>query len=286
MTGTLYYLGLASPDGTSAKSSDRRGAVVRSGLAGAAVGIAVAAVIGFGAEPVLAEHATGHDTTARNKAAQNAQGITAIDSDVSTLETGLAAETTERSAADAALQAQIDELFELIGTLHPPQKLVFVTKQSFDGNLNGLAGADLTCNTLADAAGLPGTYLAWLSDSVSTPNDRFAQSPDPYVRVDGVQVAADYTALTGGSLDAPISIDQNGDAIPPDDPNTFDGFVWTGTAADGTRETGFGTAPNCSDWSSTNPSGRAGDAHDAGFRWTDFFSIGCDKQFQFYCFEQ
>ena len=49
MTEGTNYRGLASPDGSSAKSNDGLGAVVRSGLAGAAVGIAVAAVTVSGA---------------------------------------------------------------------------------------------------------------------------------------------------------------------------------------------------------------------------------------------
>lgn len=45
------YLGLASPDGIIAKSSDSLGSVVRSGLAVAAVGVAVAVLTAFGVGP-------------------------------------------------------------------------------------------------------------------------------------------------------------------------------------------------------------------------------------------
>lgn len=72
MTGGPIYLGLASPEGTGAKSL---GAVVRSGLAGAAVGIAVAAVIAFGTAPALAGHDPGHDEVARGKIGALEDGV-------------------------------------------------------------------------------------------------------------------------------------------------------------------------------------------------------------------
>ena len=53
MKGARNFLGLAAPDRTSAKSSDRLGAVVRSRLAGAAVGIAVVALFALGSTSIL-----------------------------------------------------------------------------------------------------------------------------------------------------------------------------------------------------------------------------------------
>ncbi len=41
--------------------------------------------------------------------------------------------------------------------------LMFVSSTTSNGNLGGLAGADNTCNTLAAAAGFPGSYVAYLS---------------------------------------------------------------------------------------------------------------------------
>ena len=54
---------------------------------------------------------------------------------------------------------------------------------------------------LAENAGLTGTFLAWNSTDSDSPADRFFKSNDPYVRVDGVRVAQDYTDLTDGELD-------------------------------------------------------------------------------------
>ena len=49
---------------------------------------------------------------------------------------------------------------------------VFVTSTVHDGNLGGLVGADAICNSLASAAGLAGTYKAWLSDGSGWPRCR------------------------------------------------------------------------------------------------------------------
>ena len=43
------------------------------------------------------------------------------------------------------------------------RKTVFVTSATYDGNFGTLANADANCQGLADAAGLGGTYKAWLS---------------------------------------------------------------------------------------------------------------------------
>ena len=56
---------------------------------------------------------------------------------------------------------------------------VFVTSETYTGNLGGVAGADDKCQALADQAGLPGVYMAWIADSVpaSAPATRFFQAP-------------------------------------------------------------------------------------------------------------
>jgi len=49
---------------------------------------------------------------------------------------------------------------------------VFVTSSSWNGNLGGLSGAGAKCQQAADAAGLGGTWVAWLSDSTYDAKDR------------------------------------------------------------------------------------------------------------------
>src|SRR6185312_12286239 len=55
-------------------------------------------------------------------------------------------------------------------------KCAFVTSQSYDGNLGGTAGADATCASAATAAGLTGTFAAWLSVTGFDANSRIGAS--------------------------------------------------------------------------------------------------------------
>jgi hypothetical protein len=118
----------------------------------------------------------------------------------------------------------------------PPANVVqvFVTSGTpFLGDLGGLDGADAKCQADAAAAGLPGTWTAWLSDDTTNARDRI---PDgEYQLVDGARVASSLADLTGGSLDAPINLTALGE--------TNNDRVWTGTNPDGTR-----TPSNCSGW--------------------------------------
>ena len=76
---------------------------------------------------------------------------------------------------------------------------VFVTSEAVTGgSIGGLAGADATCQRLADAAGLGGRYRAWLAEPLDWPEHSFTRSRAPYVRVDGAEVAENWTDLTDG----------------------------------------------------------------------------------------
>jgi hypothetical protein len=60
-------------------------------------------------------------------------------------------------------------------------RFAFVSGTKFTGALGGLIGADQQCAALAGAAGLSGTYRAWLSDDTGSPATRFTPSTVPYV---------------------------------------------------------------------------------------------------------
>ena len=110
------------------------------------------------------------------------------------------------------------------------EKTVFVTSATFKGNLGGLTGADGKCQAEADspASIVPsGTYLAWLSDGIDSPDTRFTKTAHPYMLPDGTKIAEDFTDLTDGSILHAINIDPTGE------PLSFDMF-WTGTNPDGT----------------------------------------------------
>ena len=86
------------------------------------------------------------------------------------------------------------------------RRVIFVSSALYTGNLGGLAGADAICNMRAQAAGLPGTYMAWLSTNQAngTPATRFTQSAQPYRKVDGVLVANNWADLIDGTLASAI----------------------------------------------------------------------------------
>ena len=59
---------------------------------------------------------------------------------------------------------------------------VFATTAAYTGNLGGRAGADAACTTSRTAAGLPGTYKAWLSTNTTDAKDHVFQASIPYAK--------------------------------------------------------------------------------------------------------
>ena len=180
-------------------------------------------------------------------------------------------------------------------------KTVFVTSETYNGNLGGLTGADQKCNTLAAAASLPGSYKAWLSTSNGSPSTRFVQSSVPYKLVDGTVIAEDYADLVDGALLAHILLTEEGSlplVINPG-PNSFLG-VWTGTAPDGTYYANSGPDGemtfNCADFTTGMPIGfdsgvtgfpwSGGAPTQPGDIWTNGGGADCRLDLPFYCFQQ
>jgi hypothetical protein len=152
--------------------------------------------------------------------------------------------------------------------------------------ISGIADVDALCNDEAAAAGLPGSYKAWLSDSTSDARDRLTHHSGPYVRVDGVIVADNWTDLTDGSLQSPIDVTADGQGGPSTAP------VWTGTDTSGVK---IGSDPGdfCGDWTGLpfGVTGTEGGMWAQDSEWTDFFRLSlCDPWpttgYGYYCFEQ
>lgn len=158
--------------------------------------------------------------------------------------------------------------------------LVFLSSSTYQGDLGGLTGADAKCQGLAQAAGLPGSYRAWLSDATSAPASRFVQSPGPYKLVNGVTIAANWADLTDGSpLAATITVTETGGG-----PGASL-LAWTATQPNGTFV--FGTE-HCANWS-TNGNGPAGNfgAVDRLDNWSTVpTSLVCVNRLHLYCFQQ
>jgi hypothetical protein len=153
--------------------------------------------------------------------------------------------------------------------------LVFLTSQTYTGDLGGLLGADAECQALADAAGLSGAYKAWLSDSTTAARDRLTQATVPYVRVDGTVVANSFTDLVDGMIMNPILLTEM---------NTLGtSSAWTGTQPDGSA-----TQANCQNWTSGafDMTGTGGTTQVVSGLWTDFVDARCFSTAGLYCFEQ
>ncbi len=167
---------------------------------------------------------------------------------------------------------------------------VFATSTVSTGDLGGLAGADATCQSLATAAGLAGTYKAWLSDSTTSAGARL-DHVDGYVLADNTTiVATSWMLLTSGMLQHAIDLDERGSAV------TSYG-VWTDTRFDGTTEDNLSNSPdNCTSWTIGTYSGSADVEADTAFsgmasvtstNWTEGEdSQACDLMQHLYCFQQ
>lgn len=165
---------------------------------------------------------------------------------------------------------------------------MFVSSALYTGNLGGLAGADAKCQMLAEAANLPGTYMAWVStDEVNgTPATRFTQATVPYVKVDGVKVADNWTDLTDGALDSPINVTETGGAAPQGNVGCPPGnpTVWTATNQNGTLSN---QASTCGNWTSTNGGSLWGRTTAVDGSWTNWCSGGlCSWTAAIYCVQQ
>ena len=120
---------------------------------------------------------------------------------------------------------------------------VFVSSVEYVGNLGGVTGADQKCQSLAQGAGLPGTWLAWVSadTDATSPSMRFTKSTFGYILVDGTYVANNWGDLTDGSLAHAIDRQENGQT--PGNEND----VWSNTTPAGTSK---GNMNHCSAWTS------------------------------------
>ena len=160
---------------------------------------------------------------------------------------------------------------------------VFLSSTTYNGNLGGLSGADAKCQGLATAAGLPGTYKAWLSDSTGSPSTRFVQSSGPYQLVSGTTIATNFNDLTDGTLLAPISVTQTGGG------GGAEQRVWTNTKIDGAPVT---PPPDehCTNWSTNDAGpgheGDAGDSTQSTTPWTQTGGANCGALYHLYCFQQ
>jgi hypothetical protein len=161
-----------------------------------------------------------------------------------------------------------------------PPNYVFVTSTMHDGKYDGmgLARADEICNERAAAANLPGTYVAWLSDSTADARDRLG-SASGWIRTrDDRPVANTVDDIVTGHLLFPITFDEFGNFINHEP-------IRTGTGGDGRvfNQSGYTT---CNDWTM----GDSGQQSMAGYTsansemFTFMTSTNCASMHRHYCF--
>jgi hypothetical protein len=157
---------------------------------------------------------------------------------------------------------------------------VFITSKEYTGMIGdgGVASADAECAALAAAAGLTGTFKAWLGAAGSSPSTRFtSKSARPYRLLNGKRVAASFAGLAG-TLDNPISVTEARVDI---------GFAYAWTAIDG-NGTPTPDAGTCAGWTSSDVGikGGSGESDDTVSEWTSFGDIPCTTMARLYCFEE
>jgi len=172
-----------------------------------------------------------------------------------------------------------------------PVKLMFATSSLYTADLGGLSGADAICQQHADDAGLPGTYVAYLSDSNTNAISRISWGE--YHRAgDNALVFQGRPEIRNETLSNPVRDDENGTLLVfPDE------YVRTGTDGNGTKfqDTGIGF---CSDWNRAtdeDPAGSAyGDVTATNFAWSRLVDPNvladkdrnCSEPLRLYCFQE
>ncbi len=164
-------------------------------------------------------------------------------------------------------------------------KRVFISSQSYTGNLGGLSGADAKCTSLATTAGLGGSWRAWLSSNTVSASSRLNHHTGPYNLVNGTIIANNWTGIMDKTSTGSINITESG--------GSKSANVWTNTTATGgiaSPSTSANYGGHCADWASTTSSlfgvlGFSGSTFQTN-GWTWSTSQSCANQAALYCFEQ
>ena len=169
--------------------------------------------------------------------------------------------------------------------------IVFVTAETFTGDLGGFAGAEAKCNLAAASASLPGTYLPWLSDATNSPSTLFNKDAQ-WRLVTGERVAHSWMDLIVQNKRAPspynrdflrtaINVDQHGVIH-------VDGNVWTATDTRG-ETLGISTS-DCNEWTTNcvdcGSVGALGRMLNGDSQWTSWQTQACNWFERLYCFQQ
>jgi hypothetical protein len=167
----------------------------------------------------------------------------------------------------------------------PPGRTIFVTSQTFTGDLGTRDGGDSKCQSAAKDAGLPGTYRAWLSEQGSGVLDRLVTDAGPLRLVNGAMVASSTADLAKAGPRTGIVLDERGTKRGGGVCEDGGLIAWTGTGPDGSAPTMFGS--DCAQWrTSGGQPGLAGLVGSTDDSWTSACTRPCNQQAALYCIQQ
>lgn len=155
----------------------------------------------------------------------------------------------------------------------PQANLVFMTSLGVPKGPNVVEQADGLCNELAQDAGLPGEYVAWLSTSEVAALDRL-RGARGWVRPDGLPFADRPSDILEGRIFYPPVLDELGAEV-------RSRRALTGTSAAGE------VSANCEDWTITEKvSATIGEPGATFSAWTSDGSLNCAEaqSLGVYCF--
>ena len=167
-------------------------------------------------------------------------------------------------------------------------KVVFVSSVVVTGDMGGIQGAHALCATLAMQANLPpAPYLAWISDSKTSPDMFMKKSNYPYIKVNKEVVAMNWQKLTSEDLLSPIDLDEKGNPAPalPETPCGTHG-VHTSTPPSGAKGDPM---TNCNDWTSAIGYADWGDSSaTSATKWSlgCGYELNCAYEVPIYCVQQ
>lgn len=120
---------------------------------------------------------------------------------------------------------------------------LFVTSESYNGNLGGLAGADAKCNLEAQAAGFTsGSWKALLSDSATDARERVPFNWGTLKRIDGSTIiATSWSDLWDGSIQNPVLLSATQNSLLTTSTLTY-------STTEGLRAGTVAANTNCQNW--------------------------------------
>jgi len=158
----------------------------------------------------------------------------------------------------------------------PGQQRVFVTSSTYSGSFKaefasasaptGVLAGDALCQLSAEAAGLGGTWTAYLTDGTVYANDRLVGS-GPWTGMDGKVVFKNKANLVTSPVN-PLVYDELGRQAG----SFYD--AWVGDPAS-----------HCSTWSSGSGYGAVGQVGSTSQAWRAYGSEYCSERHRLYCFE-